>query len=187
MRLQGMPLKPEDFSRLYAAQAPALLRFFVRRTLAPEVAVDLVAETFAVAFEDRARFRGHGDDEAGRWLYAIGRRCLADFFRHKDIEQRAYRRLGIRLRPLTEDEFDRIEQLAATEELRDAIGQAYSQLSDLEREVLELRIVQSLPYAEVASSLGITEDAARARGSRALRRLRQSMTSDSTVEECHVF
>ena len=48
-----MALDSRDISRLYAAHAEAILRFFVRRTLQPEVAVDLVGETFAQAFADR--------------------------------------------------------------------------------------------------------------------------------------
>lgn len=60
-----MALDSDDISRLYEAHAGDLLRFFARRTLQPEVAVDLMAETFAQAFIDRARFRGSEDGWSG--------------------------------------------------------------------------------------------------------------------------
>ena len=58
-----MALDPDDLARLYRAHAADLLRFFARRTLQPEVAVDLVGETFARAFANRARYRGREDRE----------------------------------------------------------------------------------------------------------------------------
>jgi RNA polymerase sigma-70 factor (ECF subfamily) len=53
-----MTLEPEDLARLYETQAAGVLRFFARRTLQADVAIDLVAEMFARAFANRAQFRG---------------------------------------------------------------------------------------------------------------------------------
>jgi RNA polymerase sigma-70 factor (ECF subfamily) len=47
-----MPLDADAISRLYRAHSGAMLGFFMRRTYEPEAAVDLLAETFAQAFED---------------------------------------------------------------------------------------------------------------------------------------
>jgi hypothetical protein len=57
-----MPLDADAISRLYEAHAGTMLGFFMRRTYEPEAAVDLLAETFAAAFEDRDRFRGSGGE-----------------------------------------------------------------------------------------------------------------------------
>ena len=46
------------------------------------------------------------------------------------------------------------------------------QLPDGERNVLVLRIIHELPFHEVAESMGISEDAAKKRAQRGLRRLR---------------
>jgi hypothetical protein len=48
-----------------------------RRTLDPEVALDLTAETFAEAFEHRHRLRGSTEREALGWLWAIADHQLA--------------------------------------------------------------------------------------------------------------
>lgn len=177
-----MPLDTDVLSELYDRNAGALLVFFARRTLDPEAAVDLVAETFAVAFEDRAQFRGTSDETARAWLYAVARRRLFDFYRRGRIEQRAVRRLAVERRELTNEEYDRIEELAASRSLRLAVRDALATLSRGEREVLRLRVVEERPYREVARELGITEQTARARVSRALRALRASMTTPLLTE-----
>ena len=53
---------PRLFRQLYDRLADDLLAYFYRRTRDAEVAMDLLAETFAVAFERRAHF----EDRAGR-------------------------------------------------------------------------------------------------------------------------
>ena len=75
-------LGPETFDVLWARHAHGLLRFFARRTMDPEAAMDLVAETFAAAFVARATFRGTGEDEAAGWLFGIARNQLALWYRH---------------------------------------------------------------------------------------------------------
>ncbi len=169
-----MPLDANDLAQLYDRHAAELLAFFVRRTFEPEVAVDLLAETFAAAFADRSQFRGDADEAARSWLFAVGRRRLLDFYRRGYIERRALARLGVERRALSDSEYDRIEDLSASRALREAIGEALGRLTAVERDVLQLRIVEERPYREVASELGISEQAARARASRALRTLRQS-------------
>ena len=161
----------DELTRLYDRHAETMLAFFARRTYAPEVTVDLLAETFAVAFRDRRQFRG-GDQRA--WLFAIARHQLTDYFRRGRVERRALARLGVERRPLTDDEYDRIEELAATRELRATIAAALAALPAEHRTVLRLRVVEERSYYELAGMLGISEQTARARVSRALRALRTS-------------
>jgi len=51
---------PAAFRELYDRWAERLLAYFYRRVPDPEIAADLLAETFAVAFERRGRFRNLG-------------------------------------------------------------------------------------------------------------------------------
>lgn len=74
--------------------AESLLAFFYRRVRSKEVAADLVAETFAVAFEARGRFCDLGMP-GGAWLYGIARRELSQYFHDERVELRAVHRLGI--------------------------------------------------------------------------------------------
>jgi len=179
------PLTGEDITRLYDLHAEAMLAFFVRRTYASDIAIDLLAETFAEAFEDRRQFRG-GDEQAARaWLFSIARHQLTDYFRRGRVEQRALARLGIERRPLTDSEYDRIEELAASRELRAIVAGELAALPADQRDALRMRVVEERPYGEVARSLGISEQTARARVSRALRALRESHTLAELRKAAH--
>lgn len=174
MHPDGMRLDANDFAELYDRHAAELLGFFVRRTYDPEVGVDLVAETFAVAFRDRRQYRGEDLAAARPWLYGIARHRLAMFFRRGRVERRAVARLGVQRRALTEPEYDRIEELATSSELHEQLAVALDGLGIDQQEALRLRVVEGRPYCEVARALGVSEETARARTSRALRALRES-------------
>lgn len=162
---------PSAFSRVYDAKARELLAFFVRRTYDVEVARDLTAETFAQAFEHRRRFRGRTDAEAAAWLYAIARHQLSRYARRGIVHRKAVRRLGVEVPEVGEDDHQRIVELAGLAELRATVAAAFSALTPEQREALRLRVVDERPYREVATTLGISEETARARVSRALRRI----------------
>ena len=169
-----MALDRDDISRLYASHAADFLRYFARRTLQPEVAVDLVAETFSQAFASRAGFRGRDDREAVAWIFGIARHELSEYFRRGAVERRALRRLGLDLGSLSESDYDRVEALASLGAQRSALADGLAELSTEQRCALQLRIVEERSYAEVASTLGISEQSARTRVSRALRKLAQT-------------
>jgi RNA polymerase sigma factor (sigma-70 family) len=181
-RTYWMVLDADSISRLYRAHAAALLRFFMRRTFDPEVAVDLVADTFLAAVADRGSFRGRCDEDAVRWLYGIARHRLADFLRHGRVERRALERAGFQRRALSDPEYERIEELAGLSELRDHVAVGLDGLSEEQREALVLRVVQERSYQEVATALGISQQTARARVSRAVAALRRSLPLDSQLE-----
>jgi RNA polymerase sigma-70 factor (ECF subfamily) len=164
-----MTLDSDDISRLYEAHAGDVLRFLARRTLQPEVAMDLMAETFAQAFADRARFRGSEDSAALAWIFGIARHQLGKYFRRGVVERRAIGRLGLQVGQLADGDYERIEDLAGLRSLRLAVGSGLAALSVEQREALRLRVVEERSYTELASFLGITEQTARARVSRALR------------------
>ena len=117
-------LEGDGFVRFYRKHAQALLVFFARRVLEPELAHDLTAETFAQAFVSRRRFRGTTDAEAAGWLYAIARHELSRYLRRGYAERNAIERLGLSIEPLTVDERERIEELADLAGARKAIAEA---------------------------------------------------------------
>lgn len=162
---------PRAFGDFYRAESEALLVFFARRTLDPQLALDLTAETFAQTFAGRRRFRGSSDEEARGYLYAIAHRLLAGYWKRGQIERRALRRLGMQVPLVSEDDHDAIDARAGLAELRPAIREQLRRLSPEQQEALVLRVVEELPYEEIALRLSIPEDAARARVSRGLRTL----------------
>ena len=128
-----MLLDADDIAALYDRYAGELLRFFARRTFDPDAAVDLLAETFAAAFEARTQFRAESLEAARGWLFGVARHRLLDFRRRGQIERHAVARLGIERRALTDGEYDRIEELAVSRSLRDAVGEQLQRMSAADR------------------------------------------------------
>jgi RNA polymerase sigma factor (sigma-70 family) len=177
--------EPEAFAGFYDAHAQALLAYLARRVYDAEIALDLTAETFAQAYASRHRFRGTTDRAAAAWLYRIAKRQLARYFRKGRAEKRALGRLGVRLPDLDEEQTARIEELAEIEGLRGVVREELARLSSAQRAALELRVVEQLPYPQVATRLNISEQTARARVSRGLRRLAQALDQSSMSREVH--
>ena len=174
--------EPDAFGVLYERHAEGLLGYFARRTFDPEAAAELVAETFAEAFASRRRFRDHGAGAVG-WLYGIARHQLGRYFRHGSVDSRARRKLGLPEREISADDYERIEELIDFEQVGRAIAEAFSLLSDEQREAMTLRVVEGRPYSEVADLLKCSEETARARVSRGLKRLKRMLgTPGQTME-----
>jgi RNA polymerase sigma factor (sigma-70 family) len=167
----GITLDDVGFSRLYRIAAQDLLVFFARRTYDADAAADLMAESFAKAYLGRRRFRGSTEEEARAWLFGIARRRFAMYVRRGKAERRALRRLGLERPQLVEWEYARIEELAGLDAMRGPLAEHLGRLAPTQRSAVDLRVVQELPYPDVADRLGISEQAARARVSRALRAL----------------
>lgn len=173
---------PSAFGEFYSANSRRVLVFFTRRTFDVEVARDLTAETFAVAFEHRRRFRGATAAEAEAWLYGIARHQLARYARKGRVEGKAVARLGIQSPRVTAEDEERIVELAGLADVRALVADAFTDLPDGQREALLLRVIEERPYAQVADALGISEQTARARVSRALRRLGDTIEMTSATE-----
>jgi RNA polymerase sigma-70 factor, ECF subfamily len=169
---------PRAFRELYDRWADRLLAYFYRRVLDAEVAGDLLAETFAAAFERRRRFRDVGAPGSA-WLYGIADKELAHWYRRQAVERRAVRRLAIEVPPLDDESLARIEALAEMETYRATLAAALDQMGAGERDAVELRVVEEMGYAEIASRLECTEAAARVRVHRGLARLNRLMEAPS--------
>lgn len=175
--------EPELFADFYRDHVEALLGFFARRVYDPQVALDLAAETFAQAFISRDRFRGSTEEQASAWLYRIARRQLSRFFRRAQVERRGLERLGIEPPQLDDEQQARVEELADIEGLRGVIRGELGRLSHVQRQAVELRIVEELPYAELARRLDISEGTARVRVNRGLKALASALDNYPHVKE----
>jgi RNA polymerase sigma-70 factor (ECF subfamily) len=166
-----LALEADDISVLYREHARALLVYCARRTYDADIALDLVAETFAVAFEQRASCQADEAEGRAAWLYGIARHLVAGFWRRGAAEQRAVRRLGVELRDLSAEERERVEELADLQAGRRDVAARLGRLGDEQREAIRLRVVEEYDYAEIANRLAVSEQVVRARVSRGLRRL----------------
>ncbi len=149
--------------RLYQEFGPGLLAYLRRRLADRHAAEDLLQETLLQAARSRERLSQAVSARA--WLYAIARNLAATAIRRR-------RRAG----PLPEDT---PAQVATEHPHLEAVRAAISELPDILRETLELRLRCELSYEEIAAVLGIPVGTVRSRLHLALRRLRAALVHDS--------
>src|SRR3954452_103169 len=64
------------FAEVYVEYHERVLRFFARRSLDPETAFDLMAETFAEMLAGIGGFRGQTEEQGRAWMWTIARHQL---------------------------------------------------------------------------------------------------------------
>lgn len=168
---------PEAFVPFYRDEAEAVLMFLTRRTLDGEVALELMAETFAQAWIGWGRVRTDSREEMRAWLFTIARRQLGRYYRRGRAQRSALRRLGLSTPAAHEDDLAAIEAAAGIAAVRPELAAELRRLTADQRDALQLRVIEEMPYEEVAVRLGVSEPTARARVSRALRTMQQSLAT----------
>jgi RNA polymerase sigma-70 factor (ECF subfamily) len=159
--------EPEAFRELYERHAASIHGFHLRRSGDRDAAYDLTAETFAQAWLSRLRFRDRAGGSARPWLFAIARNVLVSSVRRKTLERSACERLGLA------ELLDRAAESSEPQESwLDGLDEAFADLPASQRDAIRLRVVEELPYGEVAVRLGTSTQAARVRVHRGLADLR---------------
>jgi RNA polymerase sigma-70 factor (ECF subfamily) len=159
----------DAFGELYRRHVASVHAFL--RSRAPErVAGELTAETFAQAALSLGRFRDEMDGSGLPWLYGISRNLLRTFHERERIESKARQRLGL---PASDYELEVHEANARVdaERLVPSLSAALATLPKTQRQALQLRVIEELPYRQVALSLDCSEVAARIRVTRAINSL----------------
>jgi RNA polymerase sigma factor (sigma-70 family) len=109
--IAATPGDPEAFAEFYRRYERSVIGFFMHWCRSAEVAADLMAETFAAAFESAARYQPElGEPSA--WLFGIARNMLARSVRRGRVEDETRRRLGMTALVVDDDAIDRIDALA---------------------------------------------------------------------------
>lgn len=140
--------------------APALA---VARRIVPDagLAEDAVQEAFLRVVRNRRRY------DPGRpfahWFYAVLRNVGRDLLRRQARHAELVRQAAAQVETSRETPGD---------DLPSAKG-LLSQLPPGERDVLLLRVVSDMPFEEIGIALGISNEAAKKRAQRGLRRLRR--------------
>jgi RNA polymerase sigma factor (sigma-70 family) len=172
---------PATFADVYVAYHEQVLRFFARRTLDPETAFDLMAETFAELFAHIDRFRGETEEQGRAWMWTVARHQLYRWRERGIVEKRSLERLGVPVASLGQVEYERIEDLADLQRVLPQLEQAMGNLATDQQEALRLRVLEQREYDEIAQECGASEQAVRARVSRGLRLLAKSL-ADTDAE-----
>ncbi len=162
----------DAFAELYRRHASRIHSWLRGRTT-ESVAVELTAETFAQAALSLRRFRDLAGGSALPWLYGIARNLLRRYVEDERVEARARLRLGLSVD--SADDLARVDERERATRLRPQLTAALEALPPAQREAVQLRVVDELPYEQVAGALGCTSLAARLRVLRALGTLNRAL------------
>lgn len=175
-------LVPERFGVVFDRHAVAVHGYITRR-LGPDIADDLVAETFLVAFRKRAAY-DLGQPSARPWLYGIATRLISRHRRDELRFLRAIARTGID--PAAECGGDPVAdegiRHADAQAMRRRLAAALASLSQVDRDAL-LLITDGLRYEEAALALGIPQGTVSSRVARARKTVRMMLGGMSTTDD----
>jgi len=169
----------DHFERVYRACGTAVLGYALRRSASRDDALDVVAETFAIAWRRRSDLPPDPDD-ARPWLFGIARNCLANALRGTGRAGRLGARLAASLGPdAVPDPAEVHERSADARQVRTAL----LTLSEEDRELLSLIAWEGLTPTQAAAALGLAAGTARVRLHRARGRLRAALAVPTSAEE----
>lgn len=165
------PADPDAFAELYRRHEREVLGYFMHWCRSPELAADLMAETFAAAFESAPRFRRElGEPRA--WLFGIARHVLLRSIRRGRVEDRTRRRFGMAVLVIDDEALERVEAAASGKK---AVAFALEGLSEVLREAVAGRVVDEREYRELAEVLQCSESVVRQRVRRGLAQMRDHL------------
>jgi RNA polymerase sigma-70 factor (ECF subfamily) len=170
---------PEVFSRLYELNYRRILNYVLYSIGDIEIALDLTAETFLKAF----KFRGTYDSRRASftsWLYGIASKEIAMHFRKQSRESALVMSyftfpedIENARRSVNQEEIDDVRmRLEIRDEFMD-LSLALRSLPVKKREILALRLLEDLPFEEIATLLRKRVGAVKNEYYRALRKLRK--------------
>jgi RNA polymerase sigma factor (sigma-70 family) len=165
--------EPDRFAAIYDKYFGELYRYVAGR-LGRDVADDLAAETFLVAFRKRDRF----DPARGTvrpWLYGIATTLVGQHRREETRRYRALVQAGRRVLDPSESHDDRVAEAVTAERLVRQLAAALADLRHGDRDVLMLVAVSELSHQEVALALDIPYGTVGSRLNRARRKLRKAL------------
>lgn len=159
---------PEAFGRIFDAYAGPIHRFIASRVNRPSDAEDLTQLVFVKALEALPRYEARGIPFGG-WLFRLARNAI--------IDQIRTRRDHLSLVTAMTRETDEAgpEAVAAIREDIDRVARAMADLTDDQREVIELRFFAGLSVLEAAVAMGRQEGTIRGLQFRAIASLRRSL------------
>jgi RNA polymerase sigma factor (sigma-70 family) len=170
----------DAFAQLFRRHRDRVFRHTLRLASSPADAEDLVALTFAEAWRKRNHIRSD-DGSVLPWLLVtasnLARNNVRAFRRHQALLAKI---------PAPEpvpdhstDVLDRVQQ----DEIEARVREAFDRLSDRDREILSLCVLEELSTNQVAILLRVPTGTVKSRLSRARSRLAELISVDLSTEE----
>jgi RNA polymerase sigma-70 factor (ECF subfamily) len=167
---------PADFAAIFDRHFDAIHAYLQRR-IGRDLADELAAETFLIAFDKRARYDASRPD-ARPWLFGIATNLLHRHRRHELRQLRAYARSAAD--PVL-DAFDGVEARIDASNVRRELVDALTRVPAEELDALLLFAWADFSYAEIAEALGVPIGTVRSRLSRARARMRAGLELEPTA------
>jgi RNA polymerase sigma-70 factor (ECF subfamily) len=163
---------PERFAVLVRRHGPAIQRYVTRR-IGTGAAEDVAAETFLVAFRQRAAYAADERD-CLPWLYGIATRLMHRHWRSEASQLRLLARTGTD--PVTEPFTERVDAAVSARSANARLAGALARLPASQRDALLLLVWAELSYDQIASATGVPLGTVQSRISRARKRLRKQLS-----------
>jgi RNA polymerase sigma-70 factor (ECF subfamily) len=169
------------FAQLVRRHQTALYNFALRQVRVPQVAEDVVQETFVRVVQNAGDFKHEA--RFTTWVYTITRNLCIDHLRKRALrkhpsldEARGEEGEGPTLGEQTADPRASVEREATGTELKVRIARAVDTLPDEQREVFLMREIANLPFKEIAEITGVPENTVKSRMRYALERLQEALS-----------
>lgn len=154
---------PGAFGELYLLYAQPVFRYFYSRLGSFPEAEDAAAQTFLAALERFPRYRHDG--YFASWLFSIARNKAMDYFRKQGKET------ALDDADLIPSEANLLQQVIKSERMT-ALSELIRALPEDAQELIRLRYVADLSFAEIGHLFGQKEDTVKKSLYRLLARLR---------------
>lgn len=163
--------EPQRFAHIFDRHFTAVRGYLARRAEV-DVAVDLAAEVFIVAFDARRRY-DQDRPSARPWLLGIATNLLRHHRRGEVRRLHAIARMEVPIG--VADGTDAIDARIDAQSLRSRLADALARLSPGERDVLLLHAWADLDHTDIGLALGIPVGTVRSRLHRARGRVRERL------------
>ena len=169
------------FEQLVTDNEKRIYNLCCRLTGNPDDGAELAQEAFLNAWRALEKF--HGESSFATWLYRLASNACIDFLRREKRRRSLSMTLSLddeeesRQAELPDRRFAPEERLAQAEDRR-AIALALESVSAEHRQVLVMREINGLSYAEIGQVLGLEEGTVKSRIARARVALRKILVKD---------
>ncbi len=172
--IQAARTDPAAFGPLYERHRDRVYWYLLTRTSGAEDAADLLQQVFLQALDRISQYNPKRGPFVA-WLFGIARHAASNHHRRRPATV-SWDLIPEALRPVSRDD---PESQALQNESLARLAEVFAALDWDQRELLVLRYVVGLSFAEVAAIVGKNESATRQQASRLLRALKERYRDDA--------